>query len=509
MTDPRPITFGARLRQLARERGAAEAVRFLAADGQEEAIGWDALDASVDRIAHVLAAQGVGRGDVVGIGLANTPTHLASSLAVWRLGATTLVADPHLTPELAAALKARIGARLWISETPGGGDLDRARLERLAAFAPATPVADAVSCPGKIVLSGGSTGLPKMMADDRPYTRIPGASWGRIAPALGFRADQVQLVAGALAHNAPQTWAQNGLFEGNRLILMEKFDADRALLAIDRFRVGFAMVVPTMMVRMLDRLEATGARLDSLHAFYHTGAPCPAWLKSAWIERLGPDRVFEMYGSGENTGQTVLTGPEWLARKGTVGRGFETEIRIYGPDGVRLGPRARGEIFMRPEDLSGRSRYLGPEAPRPRRDADGFQSIGDMGWLDDEGYLYLAGRSDDVINTGGVKVHPEVVEAELLRHPQVADAVVLGISDRDWGQRVLACIVPAEGFSPDPAALHDFCAAHLAPAEVPKRFELRRTLPRDGFGKIRRKALRAELDPDGDKDGPGSPPSGD
>ncbi|MCE8472436.1 AMP-binding protein, partial [Rhodovulum sulfidophilum] len=141
--------------------------------------------------AHVLAAQGVGRGDVVGIGLANTPTHLAGSLAVWRLGATTLVADPHLTPELAAALKARIGARLWISETPGGGDLDRARLERLAAFAPATPVADAVSCPGKIVLSGGSTGLPKMMADDRPYTRIPGASWGRIAPALGFRADQV------------------------------------------------------------------------------------------------------------------------------------------------------------------------------------------------------------------------------------------------------------------------------------------------------------------------------
>ncbi|EPX85671.1 class I adenylate-forming enzyme family protein [Salipiger mucosus] len=488
-----PVTFGARLRQLAAERGGQEAVRFLPATGEADSISWAALDAQVDRYARGLAAQGVGQGDVVGFALGNVPAHLALALAVWRLGATTLVLDPGIRPETAEALKERSGARLVIGPAPGLGDIDIAAFEAQAATLPETPVPDATSRPGKIALSGGSTGLPKMMADDLPYTRVPGASWGRVAPRLGFRCDQTQLVCGAMSHNAPFTWAQNGLFEGNRIVLMERFDAARALRVIDDEEVGFAMLVPTMMVRMLDVLPESGARLDSLHALYHTGAPCAAWLKQAWIEVLGPERVTEMYGSGENTGQTTITGAEWLTHRGSVGRGFETEIRIYDPEGRLLPPGEAGEIYMRPADTKARARYLGAGAPQPQRDAEGFQSIGDVGWLDAEGYLYLGGRRDDVINTGGVKLHPETVEAVLLRHPAVQDAVVLGIPDRDWGETVLACVVLNGGAKATPQTLRAFCAEHLAPAEVPKRIEIRDSLPRDGFGKIRRKALKAEF----------------
>ncbi|WP_353474733.1 AMP-binding protein [Salipiger sp. H15] len=488
-----PISYGARLRQLAAARGDAEAVRFLPAEGEEQSLSWAGLDAMADRYAHALLARGVAQGDVVAFALGNIPAHLALALAVWRIGATTLVLDPGIKPETAAAMKARSGAALLVGQGAGLGDISLTEFEALAASLPATPVEDRVPAPGKIVLSGGSTGLPKMMCDDRPFIRVPGASWGRVAPRLGFQCDQTQLVCGAMSHNAPFTWAQNGLFEGNRLVLMERFDALRALRAIDRHGVGFAMLVPTMMVRMIDRLAESGATLESLHALYHTGAPCAAWLKQSWIDVLGAARVTEMYGSGENTGQTTITGAEWLDHQGSVGRGFETEIRIYGPGG-RLQPTgAPGEIFMRPDDLSGRSHYTGPDAPAPERDADGFQSIGDVGWLDAEGYLYLGGRRDDVINTGGVKIHPETVEAVLLRAPGVGDAVVFGAEDREWGQKVIACLVPKEGAALDEAALRAFCLERLGPQEVPKSFRICETLPRDGFGKIRRKALRAEF----------------
>ncbi|MEY8883425.1 class I adenylate-forming enzyme family protein [Donghicola sp. XS_ASV15] len=487
-----PISFGARLRQLADARGDQTALVFLPGVGEAQTYSWRDLNAMADRFARALVARGVGQGDVVGFALGNVPAHIALAVAIWRVGATTMVLDPGIKPETAAAMKERSGAALVVSQRTGVGEMTQCDFEALANSLPETGVEDRISTPGKIVLSGGSTGLPKMMCDERPFVRVPGASWGRVAPRLGFRCDQVQLVCGAMSHNAPFTWAQNGLFEGNTLVLMERFDAVRALQVIDAYQVGFAMVVPTMMVRMYDRLAASGASLSSLHAMYHTGAPCAAWLKEAWINVLGPERVTEMYGSGENTGQTTITGAEWLTHRGSVGRGFETDIRIYGPDGILLPTGEAGEIFMRPDDLGGRSHYAGPNAPQPERDADGYQSIGDVGWLDQDGYLYLGGRRDDVINTGGVKVHPETIEGVLLQFPDVADAVVFGATDREWGQRIVACLEPKAGAQIDHAALRKFCAEKLSPQEVPKDISVLDALPRDGFGKIRRKACAAE-----------------
>ncbi|MGO4852314.1 AMP-binding protein [Phaeovulum sp. W22_SRMD_FR3] len=486
------ISYGARLRAIAQMRPSQVAVVFVPQAGPAQTLTWAEMDGLCNRYAHTLVALGVRRGSIVGFALGNGPAHLVLALAIWRLGATTLVMDPALSPQLAAQMKARSGAALIIAEGAGVGDVTLAAFAQRAAGQPDTPVPDQISLPGKIVLSGGSTGLPKMMADARPFVRVPGQSWGRVAPRLGFRTDQVQLVCAAMSHNAPFTWAQNGLFEGNQLVLMERFDAGRALQVIAQHQVGFVMLVPTMMVRMLDALPGSGVSLSSLHALYHTGAPCADWLKAAWIAQLGAERVFEMYGSGENTGQTVISGTEWLTHRGSVGRGFETDIRIYGPEG-RVAAGQSGEIFMRPDDLAGRSEYLGSDAPQPLRDREGYQSIGDTGWLDAEGYLYLGGRRDDVINTGGVKIHPEAIEARLLQHPDILDAVAFGVEDREWGQKLVACVVLRAGVLPVAAPYIAFCARDLGPAQTPKAILFRESLPRDGFGKIKRKALAAAL----------------
>lgn len=492
------FSYGQRLAHHAATRKDDTAVIFLPAQGNETRFSWRQMDDSVNRHARVLAAEGVGAGDVVAFGLRNTPTHIFTTLAIWRLGATTLGLDPSLPTATRDGLVDRIGAKLCIQETPEPGILDRTQLETRAALASSDPLRDQISRPGKIYTSGGSTGLPKLMADDQPYLRAPGRSWGNVAPSLGFRTDQVQLTCAAMSHNAPLTWTQNGIFEGNTTILMERFDAASVIDTVARFKVGFLLTVPTMLVRLLDAMprEAAGvidaAPLQSLHALYHTAAPCPIWLKQEWIDIMGADRVFEMYGSGENTGQTVITGPEWLARRGSVGRGFETRIRIRDPqDGRLLEPGELGEVFMYPDDIRGRSSYIGKDAAQPRRDADGFQCVGDMGWLDAEGYLYLAGRRDDVINTGGLKVHPERVEAALLAHPDIVDAVVFGTEDRDWGQAVTALIALSDAArSEAPADLAPFLSDRLERSELPKRIRVLPALPRDGFGKIRRKALQ-------------------
>lgn len=485
------IGFGARLRHHARTRPDAVAVTVLAADGGAEDTTWAALDRMVDRVAHVLRARGAGEGAAAGIGLANGLLHIATVLACWRLGCTVMAFDPALPPAERRALLDKAGAALAVVEDEADAPfLGRAALAALEREAPQEEIAERIPRPGRIVLSGGSTGLPKLMADDQPWVSVPGRPWGNVARTLGLRPDQRQLVSAAMSHSAPLTWAQLGLFEGHHLFVLERFDAARALDAIDAYAIQFAMVVPTMMVRMLDALPETKTTFATLEALYHTAAVCPVWLKRAWIDVLGPERVFEMYGSGENVGQTIITGTEWLAHPGSVGKPFESEARVRGPDGTALPPGAVGELFLRRTGGGGRSRYLDP-ALSFRTDAEGFTSIGDMAFLDAEGYVHLAGRRDDVINSGAVKVHPEKVEAALLHHPDIRDAVVVGLPDREWGERVHA-VVELRAGTPgvDLAALKAHCASRLSPAETPKGLTVVERLPRDGFGKVKRRAVR-------------------
>ncbi|MEP9350437.1 AMP-binding protein [Xanthobacter sp. KR7-225] len=499
------ISFGARLRQQAARRGDAPAVTVVDARTGPgllpAAASWRGLDELVDRAAHVLADRSVGPGMVVGIGLRNCLAHVVAVLAAWRLGATIITFDAAQPAARAADVLRRAGARFALAEdgrsVEGIAFVQRSAFEQACLAAAAAPVADLVPLPGKIVQSGGSTGVPKLMADDRPWQRAPGRAWGNVAPALGFCPDQVQLVAAAMSHNAALTWAQIGLFEGHHLVVLEQFEAERAVAAIETHRVEFLVAVPTMMVRMADLPGIERRDWSALRSFYHTGAPCAEWLKRRWIDILGPDRVFEMYGSGENVGQTIVGGRDWLAHPGTVGRPFETDARILDPDGRPVPAGAVGELFMRRQADDGTVRYLDPEA-KMRTDADGFTSIGDMARMDGEGYVYLAGRRDDVINTGGIKVHPEKIEAVLLAHPAVRDVVVIGLPDREWGETVHAVAEPVDaGAPPDLAALRRHCAGQLTAAELPKGLTVRPALPRDGFGKVMRRAVRAALEADG------------
>jgi bile acid-coenzyme A ligase len=246
-----------------------------------------------------------------------------------------------------------------------------------------------------------------------------------------------------------------------------------------------------MMLRIA-RLPAFSRRDLSGLIVYHTAGSCPAWLKREWIAKLGPSHVHEAYGASENVGYTTIDGEEWLRHPGSVGRPRHCEVRVTDEQGRQLPAGHVGTVHLRPLAGEGPAyAYLGSD-PLPTTE-DGFTTVGDLGWLDEEGYLYIADRRTDLIITGGVNVYPAEVEAVLVRHDQVADAVVVGLPDVEWGRRVHAIVQPVDVANPPTA---DELAAHVAgqlsSAKRPKTYEFLAQVPRDESGKVRRSQLVAE-----------------
>jgi bile acid-coenzyme A ligase len=271
---------------------------------------------------------------------------------------------------------------------------------------------------------------------------------------------------------------------------MTRFDAAAALELVERYRVDHMYLVPTMMLRIwkLPPEQRTGYDLSSLRIAYHLAAPCPPWLKEAWIEWLGPDRVWELYGGTEQQVITVLSGSEWLAHRGSVGRPVrEGRIRILDAGGNDLPPREVGEVYLkRSEDAPVTYRYVGASA----KSRDGWESLGDLGFLDEEGYLYLTDRLNDMILVGGANVYPAEVEAALDEHPAVRSSCVIGLPDEEFGNRVHAIVqVPAEVTDEELLA---HLAERLAHYKLPRTIERTDHYLRDDAGKVRRSALRSE-----------------
>jgi bile acid-coenzyme A ligase len=301
----------------------------------------------------------------------------------------------------------------------------------------------------------------------------------------------VQLIAGPLYHNSPFSWGPIGIFEQHTLVVMERFDAAHAVDLIERYRVNFGFLVPTMMRRIIQLPDIARRDFSSVHAFFHTAAPCPPWLKRAWIDLLGGERLYEAFGATEAVGSTIIRGDEWLAHPGSVGRPQDCDLRILDAAGREVPSGEVGEIFMRPHAQGPTYYYLG--SPPAMTTPDGFVSVGDMGWVDDEGYLYLADRRVDLIIVGGANVYPAEVEAALLQHPEVQDVAVIGLPDEDLGKRVHAVIQPADPRRPPSLdELEAHCRVRLARYKVPKSYEFVAVLPRDESGKIRRSSLVAE-----------------
>lgn len=487
----RAVSFGVRVAELARRHPDADAIVWAGRSGGTRTVSWAELEAGSNRTARLLAGRGVGPGDRVVVALPNVPEHYLATLAAWKLGACVLPLRADLpSPELRGLLEiaepaAVVGdLRVEVGRPAVVGAAELAASGDLAAG----PLPDRVPEPGKGIASGGSTGRPKLVLDPRPWAFVPGefvAAWSSV----GIEPGMTQLVTGPLHHNSPFVWSTLGLFEDQRIVLMEKFDARRAVELIERYRVDFCITVPTVLHRIAALPDIAERDLSSLRSLVHTAAPCPPWLKRAWIDLIGPTRLYEAYGASEGVGRTVIRGDEWLAHPGSVGRPDGCDVRVVDENGDDVPAGEVGEIYMRPHGGAATYRYLGAD-PAPT-DAAGFVSVGDLGSLDADGYLHIADRRADLIITGGANVYPAEVEAALTAHPGVADAVVVGIPDPDWGRRVHAVVEPARADTSVPD-LDRHLRESLASYKVPKTYELIDRLPRDEAGKVRRSQLIAD-----------------
>jgi bile acid-coenzyme A ligase len=333
--------------------------------------------------------------------------------------------------------------------------------------------------------SGGSTGRPKLIVSKNP------AAWDPEIPYLEIPLQGVMLIPGPLYHNGPFLWCMIALFKGCTVGLTTRFDAEETLSLIDRLRVDTVYMVPTMMRRIWALPDETRARYDvsSLKALWHLAAPCPAWLKECFIEWMGPTVIWELYGGTEGQGSTTIQGTDWLTHRGSVGKPVATcEMKIVGEDGATLPPGEIGEVFLRPLEGPGTSyRYIGAEA---KIIDGGWESLGDMGWMDAEGYLYLTDRLSDMILSGGANIYPAEVEAALDAYPGVRSSAVIGLPDDDLGNRLHAIVDCPDG-PPDETALLAHLAERLVRYKVPRSLEYVAEPLRDDAGKVRRKDLRA------------------
>ena len=327
-----------------------------------------------------------------------------------------------------------------------------------------------------------------MILDHAPAVTETTATILRIEPGSTL------LNPGPLYHNAPFILSHYALFGGGTLIGMQKFDAAETLRLIETHHVNWVNFVPTMMGRIwsLPPAARNAADLSSLGTVFHMAAPMPAWLKEAWIAWLGPERIYELYGGTERQGRTVISGLEWLAHPGSVGRPDDSAVRILDETGADVPVGEFGEVFFLPPDGAGSSyHYIGAE---PRQVAGGWESLGDMGRLDADGYLYLGDRRTDMILRGGANIYPAEVEAALVAHPDIASAVVLGLPDADLGQRLHAIIELDPALDPDKvvAGLPTFLEDRLSRFKHPESYEIAHESHRDDAGKVRRTMLRTE-----------------
>jgi len=446
---------------------------------------WQQLERRSNVLARAYAGLGVESGALVTIALPNGIEFFEVCLAVWKLGATPSPVSAHLPEFERRAIVDTADPALVVgvgrNEYPGRASVP-------AGFEPdetlsASRLPDRVSSSVRAMTSGGSTGRPKVIVDVTPARCDPEQ------PENGMEPGGTTLVPGPLYHAGPFITSWQSLMCGNPIVVLDRFDPQAALSAIARYEVDWVLFVPTMMQRIwkLPDDEREAYDLSSLRHVMCSGAPSAQWLKRAWIEWLGPERIFEAYGGSERVGGTQISGAEWIEHPGSVGKPTAgRKIRILAPDGSELPVREVGEVFMMPPGGQGSTyRYVGARATAT---ADGWESLGDMGYLDEDGYLYLVDRKTDMVVTGGGNVYPTEVEAAIDSHPNVRSSAVIGLPDEDLGQRLHAIIdAPV---SVEEAELVAHLAERLVRNKVPRTFEFVAFPLRDDAGKVRRFALR-------------------
>jgi long-chain acyl-CoA synthetase len=303
---------------------------------------------------------------------------------------------------------------------------------------------------------------------------------------------QVHLCGSPLYHTAVLVFAGSSLHYGHTVVLMDKWTPELCLERISRYRVTTSHMVPTQFHRLLALPEEVKRRYDvsSVRYMVHAAAPCPIDVKRRMIEWWGP-AIYEYYAASEGGG-TLVTPEEWLQYPGTVGRAWPTsEVRILDDSGSPCPPGQPGTVWMALGSAD--FKYHKDDAKTEANRRDGFFTVGDVGYLNEAGYLFLCDRKIDMIIAGGVNIYPSEIEGELLKHPKVADVAVFGIPHEDWGEEVKAVIEPAPGVDAGPALAEEilaFCAANMAKYKCPRSIDFVAALPRDPNGKLYKRKLR-------------------
>ena len=489
------------------------------ADGSG-AVTYAELDRRSCQVARLLADHGVGPGDHVAVMLANRPEYFEIAWGAqrrgtywtpvnWHLtadeagyivedcGATVLFASPE-TAEVAAQIGARqprIAVFVTGGEQPGLPGV--ASYEDAVAGLPASPLPDEVEGI-YFFYSSGTTGRPKGIKRQNAFPPF-GTGIGLevlLKAAFGFGPDSVYLCPAPLYHAAPIGWSMGAQRNGATVVLMERFDPVECLRAIEKFGVTHAQFVPTHFVRMLKLPDAVrGAfNVSTLQAVIHAAAPCPVDVKQQMIDWLGPV-ISEYYAGSEGNGMTMIGSADWLAHPGSVGQAVVGTVHIVGADGDELPTGEDGLIYFEGPSFE---YHNDPAKTASARHDKGWSTLGDIGHLDDAGFLYLSARRTDLIISGGVNIYPAEIEEALIMHPAVADVAVIGVPDAEMGQSVLAIVQlsePGTG-SPDLAAdLTAHCRSRLAAYKCPRSVEFVAELPRLPTGKLLRRKLREQRPP--------------
>lgn len=468
-----------------------------------EAITWNELHTRATGLANSLWDAGLRSGDGVAFSIENRPDFAAAMWACQYAGFRWTPISTRLSPTEAAYIVANSRAKVLIHTTATAGildavdrstlvrtiDLDTELLDALATDAARFERAEGRS----MMYSSGTTGRPKGIwraAPSEPVETL-GSADQLLAAVMGLDETSVYLQPAPLYHSAPITFLLLAGRIGATTIVMERFDARAALDAIGRYRVTHSQWVPTMFVRML-RLPDTvraAADLSTQRWALHGAGPCSVATKQAMLDWWGPI-IWEYYSGSEDAGTCIISPEEWLAHPGSVGRSVTGAIHILDDEGDEVPVGQIGQVWF---ENGSNFRYLGDDAKTAgaQRD-DGEGTFGDLGYVDANGYLYLTDRKAFTINSGGVNVYPREVEQVLESHPAVADVVVFGIPDEEWGEQVKAVVQPVEGVATDglDAELITWCRERLAHLKVPRSIDFDQDLPREATGKLRVATVR-------------------
>ncbi|MFN5782929.1 MAG: acyl-CoA synthetase [Novosphingobium sp.] len=485
--------------------------------GSGETITFAELDRRSNQVAQLLRSRGVQIGDTVALCMENHPWFFCLTWGFQRAGVHYVGISSRLTPPEIAYILEDSGAKLLFGSAYLAGILDEvAKLspgvpqlrfdtpgamsaEDALAAMPDTPIADQ-RAGIDMLYSSGTTGRPKgvkIPLPEDPAIDQANALVGLTMMAFGIKPDSVYLSPAPLYHAAPLRWSMTIQKLGGTVVVMEKFDPEAALAAIEKYKITDSQFVPTHFVRMLKLPEEVRRKYDTstLKCAIHAAAPCPVPVKRAMIEWWGPV-IYEYYAGTEGNGFTFVTSPEWLTKPGTVGRALTGIIRVCDENGDEVPRGTEGQIFFEPtEGMVPFEYHNDPQKTADARNKHGWTSLGDVGYQDEDGYLFLTDRKSFMIISGGVNIYPQEIENLLITHPKVADAAVIGAPDPEMGERVVAVVQPLDMADAGPALAEEltaFLAPQLSRVKMPRQIDFREALPRELTGKLYKRLLRDE-----------------